>query len=311
MVVDVGTGSGILAFFAARAGARIVYALEASGAAAHARALLTANGLGEKVCVIQARVEDTTLPEKADIIISEPMGFMLIHERMLESYITARERFLKPGGRMFPTRGDIIAAPFTDAALHAEQSTKVAFWENTSFFGMDLSALRPAAARDHFAQPVVGYVDVATLLAPSQTTKTIDFAHDAPASLETVVAAFDFLITQTAVCHGLAAWFDVVFEGSTATVVLPTGPAHPGTHWYQCRALLAEPIAVNAGQRLTGVLHCKANARFSYDMTLTMSIKGSELTTESGLPVVSTNSISLADQQYSYLTTAAATSAQA
>jgi hypothetical protein len=70
--------------------------------------------------------------------------------------------------------------------------------------------------------------------------------------------------------------------------------------------LLREPIAVNVGQRLAGTLVCKANARYSYDMTLTMSLAGSELTTASGLPVTSTNDISLADQQYSYLSPASA-----
>merc|ERR1712159_306855 len=40
------------------------------------------------------------LYHQADIIISEPMGFMLVHERMLESYIAARDRFLKPSGTM-------------------------------------------------------------------------------------------------------------------------------------------------------------------------------------------------------------------
>ena len=39
VVMDVGTGSGILAFFAANAGARKVYAVEASGMAEHVRRL--------------------------------------------------------------------------------------------------------------------------------------------------------------------------------------------------------------------------------------------------------------------------------
>jgi hypothetical protein len=42
------------------------------------------------------------------------MGFMLVHERMLESYMIARKLFLKPGGNMFPTTGTLFAAPFTD-----------------------------------------------------------------------------------------------------------------------------------------------------------------------------------------------------
>ena len=37
------------------------------------------------------------IPEKVDMIISEPMGYMLFNERMLESYVHAR-KWLKPGG---------------------------------------------------------------------------------------------------------------------------------------------------------------------------------------------------------------------
>ncbi len=73
VVVDVGTGSGILALFAAAAGARKVYALEASDSAARARMLVAANGLSHIIEVIQCKVEEVTLPEKADIIVSEPM----------------------------------------------------------------------------------------------------------------------------------------------------------------------------------------------------------------------------------------------
>ena len=55
------------------------------------------------------------------MIVSEPMGFLLVHERMLESYIAARDRFLKPGGLMMPSWGTIYIAPFTDSTLYQEQ----------------------------------------------------------------------------------------------------------------------------------------------------------------------------------------------
>lgn len=81
----------------------------------------TANGLADKITVIKGKVEEIELPEKVDVVISEPMGFMLVHERMLESYIAARERFLKPGGKMMPSRGTIYIAPFCDHGLYHEQ----------------------------------------------------------------------------------------------------------------------------------------------------------------------------------------------
>lgn len=116
-VMDVGTGSGILAWFAVQAGAQHVYAIDASAAADRAKQLLEANGVADRVTVVKAKVEEVELPSgpnSVDTLVSEPMGFMLIHEQMLKSYIAARKLFLKPGGKMFPNNGIIYAAPFTD-----------------------------------------------------------------------------------------------------------------------------------------------------------------------------------------------------
>lgn len=63
-VLDVGTGSGILAIWAAQAGARKVYAVEATKMSEHARALVKANDVQHVVEVIEGSMEDLTLPEK-------------------------------------------------------------------------------------------------------------------------------------------------------------------------------------------------------------------------------------------------------
>ena len=47
--------------------------------------------------VISGKIEEIQLPEKVDIIISEPMGYMLLNERMLETFLHAK-KFLKPSG---------------------------------------------------------------------------------------------------------------------------------------------------------------------------------------------------------------------
>lgn len=61
--------------------------------------------------VINARVEDVVLPEKVDVIVSEWMGFYLLHEAMLESVIVARDRFLKPTGVIFPESATLYSSP--------------------------------------------------------------------------------------------------------------------------------------------------------------------------------------------------------
>ena len=66
-------------------------------------AVFTCNaGFAGVVEVVQGKVEELDLVAQVDILVSEPMGTLLVNERMLETYLYARDRFLKKGGRMFP-----------------------------------------------------------------------------------------------------------------------------------------------------------------------------------------------------------------
>lgn len=98
-----------------------VYAVDASASVHIARQLADQNGFAGVVEVIQGKVEEVLLPapqlqQRVDVLISEPIGFLLVHERMLESYVEARDRFLKPGGLMMPTTGSIVIAPISGEA---------------------------------------------------------------------------------------------------------------------------------------------------------------------------------------------------
>lgn len=131
VVMDVGTGSGILAAWAAQAGAKRVYAIEYTDMAKNARSVMEANGLSDIVTVIQGAVEDIELPieehgltteddasspfQVVDIIISEWMGYFLLRESMLDSLIIARDKFMKPKtGLMFPSHSTMYIAPIQD-----------------------------------------------------------------------------------------------------------------------------------------------------------------------------------------------------
>jgi histone-arginine methyltransferase CARM1 len=61
------------------------------------QALADWNGLGGKLIIVPGKIEEVELPEKVDAIISEPMGYMLYNERMLETYLHAK-KWLKPEG---------------------------------------------------------------------------------------------------------------------------------------------------------------------------------------------------------------------
>ena len=282
----------------------IVYAVEASDMADMAEKLIEANDWQDVIKVIKGKIEDIELPEKVDVIVSEPIGFLLVHERMLESYILAREKFLNvktdKTQQMYPARGTIRALPFTDWQLYHELISKSHFWKMQQFFGVDLTALEGHALSQLFSQPVIGYFDPSQLIADERdiASHEVDFRTASVADdLAYIEMKFRYRITKTSLMHGLGCWFDVDFLGSQNTVVLTTSPKAPGTHWYQIRLLLSQPLAVNVGQYVSGVLKMKVNSKFSYDLTLQAEVEGTRE------PINSINHIALHDPYYHYLNT--------
>jgi predicted RNA methylase len=81
IVVDMGTGSGILAMFAVDAGAKKVYAVEWDRKNYDAlRRTFDLNGYKDKIILIKGDVTKVTLPEKVDVIIGEMIATGLIEE---------------------------------------------------------------------------------------------------------------------------------------------------------------------------------------------------------------------------------------
>ncbi|OAY55997.1 hypothetical protein MANES_03G195300v8 [Manihot esculenta] len=273
IVVDVGAGSGILSLFAAQAGAKHVYAVEASEMAEYARKLIAGNpSLGERITVIKGKIEEVELPEKADILISEPMGTLLVNERMLESYVIARDRFLLPNGKMFPTVGRIHMAPFSDEYLFVEIANKALFWQQQNYYGVDLTPLYGSAFQGYFSQPVVDAFDPRLLVAPA-IFHVLDFTEIKEEELYEIDIPLKFMASVGTRVHGLACWFDVLFNGSTVQRWLTTAPGAPTTHWYQLRCVLSQPLYVMAGQEITGRLRMVAHNAQSYTIYLTLSAK--------------------------------------
>lgn len=311
VVLDVGCGTGLLSFFAVQAGARIVYAVEAAEQMAeNARILVAANKLEGKVVVITGKIEEIELPEKVDVIVSEPMGVLLLHERMIESFLYARKHWLKPSipnaefspSQMYPSKGSIYFVPFSDSSLYASIHAKTSFWEDSNFHGIDLTSLKTRVIDHVFSQPIVGGVDPKSLLSAAVEVE-LSFLTTDPKDLHDFKVPLDFTVDTTGICHGIAGWFDVHFFGGlnvnsptnckNSLTVLSTAPEQPRTHWHQVRLVFKNPIALNRGQRLLGHARFTVNDQRSYNIVVQLEVDG--LT----MPAVSIEQhFNLHDQQY-------------
>jgi protein arginine N-methyltransferase 1 len=115
-VLDIGSGTGILSIFAARSGAKHVYAIENAEIALFSMEIIKKNGLENKITVIKGKMEEIELPvPEVDIIVSEWMGYFLLYESMFDSVLFARDKYLnKATGKMLPDRAQLFIASIED-----------------------------------------------------------------------------------------------------------------------------------------------------------------------------------------------------
>ena len=97
IVLELGTGTGIMALMACQAGARRVYALEPADSILVARQTASRNGFADRIVFIQSLSNRIDLPKKCDVSISDMRGIQPMASSHLVDLMDARERLLTPG----------------------------------------------------------------------------------------------------------------------------------------------------------------------------------------------------------------------
>jgi hypothetical protein len=107
-VVEIGTGTGVLAVLASKAGARVT-AIEQFSLLNIARAVARESGVESQIELVRGRSDRVQLEERGDLLISEIVGNRILNEGLLEMTLDARERLLKPDALLIPERIEILA----------------------------------------------------------------------------------------------------------------------------------------------------------------------------------------------------------
>ena len=142
-VVEIGCGTGILSIFAARAGARRVVAIEESEIATLAERMFRANGCDGIVELRRANSRDVELDEPADLLIHEILGTDPFAENLLPFVLDARERLLRPGGRLLPWRVQVFCVGIeAETQPHRDRTYLLAqAAEAQRLYGVDMAPL--------------------------------------------------------------------------------------------------------------------------------------------------------------------------
>ncbi|KAI5303376.1 hypothetical protein KEM56_007616 [Ascosphaera pollenicola] len=262
VVLDVGCGTGILSMFAARAGAKHVIGVDMSSIIEMARNIVEINGLTFKITLLQGKMEEVELPfPKVDIIISEWMGYFLLYESMLDTVLYARDKYLVPGGKIFPDKATMYLAAIEDGEYKED---KIGFWDNV--WGFDYSPMKNVA----LTEPLVDTVELKALVTDPCPFKTLDLYTVTTADLA-FTSPFTLTARRNDYIHALIAWFDIEFSECHKPIHFSTGPHAKYTHWKQTVFYIKDVLTVEEGEKITGEVENKPNDKNKRDLDIKLS----------------------------------------
>ena len=213
VVLDLGTGVGFFAVLACRLGASKVYAIESDDSIEIARRVAQINGCADRIEFIQDLSTAITLPDRANVLISDLRGVLPLFGQHIPSLIDARHRLVTPGGTVMPLRDEIWGTIIDSIATYQE---KVEPWVNSSS-GVDLSPVRHVVAntwsRERFAEP--------DFLSAPQRIFALDYETIGSPN---VSAEMSWTCERDGNGHGLGLWFDATLIPGVGFTNAPGSP---------------------------------------------------------------------------------------
>jgi len=236
LVLDVGAGTGVLSFFAAQKRAERVYSVDSASVIKLAEKVASENNLNN-IEFVREDIRDLKIP-KVDCIISELLGPYVIEEGYTDKIAKAK-KFLKPGGKIIPSKIDVYVAPVES------RDVGVGFWGK--LYGVDYHAID----RDVREKRQFKATEKTRRLSPDALAFTID-SYNPPK--KKMVFDRTFTVESDGEFHGLMMYFKAQLSEKT---VLSTAPEDPQTHWQQAFLPHGPRVRVREGDKIRVRLESK------------------------------------------------------
>lgn len=237
IVADIGTGSGYFAVLACKLGAAKVYAIEPDHVIEVAKEAATKNGCADRIEFFQEISTAVTLPQKADVVISDLRGVLPLFGNNLPSIIDARQRLLAPGGSLIAARDDLYARFVNSPRLYSEYQEAGSGGQDEPDFSLIRQTLRSQWSKARVRED--------ECIGAPLHLGTLDYMSVESATFHSGVSWEAPISTTT---HGLCIWFDATL---TDGIGFSNAPSAPELIYGQAFLPFAEPLELEPGDETT------------------------------------------------------------
>ncbi|MGH7297449.1 MAG: 50S ribosomal protein L11 methyltransferase [Polyangiaceae bacterium] len=241
VVIDVGTGTGILALVACRLGASRVYGVDNNHAIEVARELARENGFADRIELSRQDVRSVALPERGDVVVADLRGAMPMAGASLAAVAHVRENLLAPGGVLIPKQDRLFGAVVESPSFYERAVGRLAAG------GVTLVAMRSRLANTVYFDRARS-IQPCDLLTPAALWASIDYSTVVP---KTIHGRAEWCSARDGVGHGLLLWFDALLaEGCEFS----TRPGAVNVVYPQVFLPWTEPVGLRQGETVEASL---------------------------------------------------------
>lgn len=238
IVLDIGSGSGLLAMMAARAGAKHVFTCEANKSLANkAREIVALNGYSDVITVIGKKSTELKIgedmSERADILVSEILDECLLGEGVVPSVYHARQQLVKEDACVIPAAATIYAALVESECIYETYCVDKASGFDVSVFNEFTRAAYTILRLPSFPHRVV-----------SDSVEAFHFDLARPDPSDAGDELFSVPVNVDCTCHAVVFWFRLELDSELS---VETSPQNEKGHWMQAAQVANPPLELKAG----------------------------------------------------------------
>jgi type I protein arginine methyltransferase len=239
-VIDIGSGPGVFALLACKAGARKVYAIDTESVVEFGRQFAAENGFSDRIEFLRGDSRQILLPERANVIVSDIRGALPLFGPGIHALNDARKRLLAENGRMIPER-DILLAALVETPRDFERI--IAPWKSVP--GLDLDAALPVVLNTMYKR----HCKSQQMISEEQEWHVMDYLGEANPKAGSTVR---MKTTRKGTVHGFMIWFATRLFGE---IGFSTRPGTRDNVYGQVFLPLLKPVEVNEGEEICAGLH--------------------------------------------------------